>query len=209
MKQIKINDLGIENNSTLMFFGHVKPEKDKLFSWADIKSVDEKDLTDEWRKKPSSTRITFIDLIDVNRVVGQKVIISWDKLSDEKHKQVNTNVNNLKTENILKEKKGKEDTDESRILLDNTNEMLKSNIISEESKSNEIQEEGLILKVKQSVKSFFLRVFEAIFGKSKPPIETEINSDISGSFSENDLISNQEINTVPRALVSVKNTVRK
>ena len=175
LKQVKINDLNIQDHSTLTFIGYLCSADDAYFSWANIKSVDEKDLTDGWGEKPSSIKITAIDLIDVNRVVGQKVIISWDKTSNEKYRQVNANINNLKTEDQTSKKTKK--TDENRLSLDNAKKILKSNAVRE--KSNGTQWEGLILTVKQNIKYFFTWIFEKIFGESESPLETEIYSGIS------------------------------
>ena len=48
MKQVKINDLNIQDHSTLTFIGYLCSADDAYFSWANIKNVDEKDLTDGW-----------------------------------------------------------------------------------------------------------------------------------------------------------------
>ena len=48
LKQVKINDLNIQDHSTLTFIGYLCSTDDAYFSWANIKNVDEKDLTDGW-----------------------------------------------------------------------------------------------------------------------------------------------------------------
>ncbi len=183
-KQIKISDLNIKDCSTLMFLGRLFSREDGLFSWADIKSADKKNLTDGWTKKPNAIEIINIDLVDVNRVVGQKVMISLNKTSSEKHKQVNANINdlnNLKTESSMFREK--ENTVKNQSLLNNEEKMLKSDAISEKSNG------------RRSFKSFFLWIFELFFRKPKTPVETEISSKISGPFPKNNLI--QETKNVP------------
>ena len=191
-KQIKISDLNIKDCSTLIFLGRLFSREDRLFSWSDIKSADKKDLTDGWTKKPDTTEIINIDLVDVNRVVGQEVMISLNKTNSAKHKQVNANINdlnNLKTESSMFREK--ENTVKNQSLLNNEEKMLKSDAISEKSNG------------RWSFESFFLWIFELFFRKPKTPVETEISSNVLGLFPKNNLILNQKTNVTPDISVQI------
>ena len=196
LKQVKISDLNINDNSMLTFVVCLGDRGECNFSWADIKSVDEKDLTDGWRRKSNQKGI----------IIKTPGVDPLYEIGKKEQKSANTNMDNLKTENQTSMFNKQENTEKPKLPLVNINDasIKKSNKqaatqakkkpeVTEESKSKE----SLISRIIRKIKSFFSWLLYKIFFRKRDPQTEKITSPQTSIKNKIQLGKNNKV--VPRA----------